>query len=352
MPRVRERPAEARRETEVPARRLRRTLLVLGLGVLAVLVAAGAAAAANGGFTPQHAHSPNAHRINQAYWLIVGFTVAIFVVVEAALVVFIVKYRSRGRSRTIEGSQLHGHTRIELIWTAIPVVIIVIIFSFVFYKLPGIQDIPKARAEGGPLQIRIDAHQFYWQFTYPNGAVSINDLHVPVDRVVQVNIHSEDVDHSWWIPALQGKFDAIPGNPTKTWFRADQVGTYRGQCGEFCGVYHATMRASVVAQSQSEYESYLASLANPLELGGQEWTGACAECHALDGSGGYGPAIKNNSTLIQPEGLRTLITQGLNQRAPVANYMPPVARGWTDAQVNALLAYLKAHVYKESASGG
>jgi cytochrome c553 len=175
---------------------------------------------------------------------------------------------------------------------------------------------------------------------------------VPVNRVVQVDIHSQDVDHSWWIPALQGKFDAIPGNPTKTWFKADEAGTYRGQCGEFCGVYHATMRASVVAQSQSEYESYLASLANPLELGGQEWRGVCAQCHALDGSGGYGPAIKNNSTLIQPEGLRALITQGLNQRAPVANYMPPVARGWTDAQVNALLAYLKARVYKESASGG
>ena len=69
-------------------------------------------------------------------------------------------------------------------------------------------------------------------------------------------------------------------------------------------------------------------------------------------SGGYGPAIENNSTLVQPEGLRTLITQGLNQRAPVANYMPPVARGWTDAQFNALLAYLKARIYKESASGG
>src|SRR4029079_13447032 len=107
------------------ARHLARTLPVPGLGVRAVLVAAGAAAAANGGFTPQHAHSPNAHRINQAYWLITGFTVAIFVRVETARVVFLVKYRSRGRSRTVEGSQLHGHTRIELIWTAIPVVIIV-----------------------------------------------------------------------------------------------------------------------------------------------------------------------------------------------------------------------------------
>jgi len=325
-------------------------VLVLGLGV--ALAAAGVAYAGNGGFAPVTPHSPNAKRIDDTYLWITIFTAVVCAVVETALLLFICRYRRRGRPRDAEGPQVHGATRLELIWTAIPVVMLAAIVAFVLYELPGIQDIPKARAEGGPLQVRIDAHQFYWQFTYPNGNVSINDLHVPVNRVVQVNIYSQDVDHSWWIPALQGKFDAIPGNPTKTWFKADQVGTYRGQCGEFCGVYHATMRASVVAQSQSEYESYLASLANPLELGGQEWRGACAQCHALDGSGGYGPAIKNNSTLVQPEGLRTLITQGLNQRAPVANYMPPVARGWTDAQVNALLAYLKARVYKESASGG
>src|SRR6476469_7250111 len=88
---------------------------------------AGVAAAANGGFTPQYAHSPNAERINTAYYLILGFTGAIFVLVEAALVVFIWKYRSRGRPRTIEGAQVHGNTRLELIWTVIPVVILAVI---------------------------------------------------------------------------------------------------------------------------------------------------------------------------------------------------------------------------------
>lgn len=331
---------------------VRRKLFVLVLALGAALTAAAVAYAGNGGFAPVTPHSPNAHRINDAYLWIAVFTGVVLVVVESALLLFVFRYRGRGRPRDAEGPQLHGATRLELIWTAIPVVMLAAIAAFVFYELPGIQDIPSAKAEGGPLQVRIDAHQFYWQFKYPNGAVSINELHVPVNRVVQVNIHSEDVDHSWWIPALQGKFDAIPGSPSKTWFKADKAGTYRGQCGEFCGVYHAAMRASVVAQRRSEYESYLSSLSDPLELGGQEWRGACAQCHALDGSGGYGPDIKNNSLLVQSQGLRTLIMQGLNQAPPLENYMPPVARGWTDAQVTALLAYLKARVYKGPTSGG
>jgi cytochrome c oxidase subunit 2 len=331
---------------------VRRKLFVLALALGAALAAAAVAYAGNGGLAPVTPHSPGAKRIDDAYLWIAVFTGVVLVVVESALLLFIFRYRRRGRPRDAEGPQIHGATRLELIWTAIPVVMLAAIAGFVFYELPGIQDIPSAKAEGGPLQIRIDAHQFYWQFKYPNGAVSINDLHVPANRVVQVDIHSQDVDHSWWIPALQGKFDAIPGTANKTWFKADQVGTYRGQCGEFCGVYHATMRARVVAQSQSEYESYLSSLSDPLELGGQEWRGVCAQCHALDGSGGYGPDIKNNSLLIQSQGLRTLITKGLNQAPPLANYMPPVALGWSDSQVSALLAYLKARVYKGPASGG
>ena len=124
------------------------------------------------------------------------------------------------------------------------------IAGFIFYKLPGIQDVPSAKAEGGPLVVKVDAHQFYWQFTYPDGQISIDKLHAPVNRTVQVDITSQDVDHSWWIPELGGKFDAIPGHVTHTWFKADRVGTYRGQCGEFCGVYHAAMKAVVDVQSQ------------------------------------------------------------------------------------------------------
>jgi cytochrome c oxidase subunit 2 len=330
---------------------VRRKIFVLVLALGAALALVAVAYAGNGGFAPPESKSPNAQRINDSYVWISIFALAIFVVVESALILFIVKYRRRGRPRTAEGPQLHGATRLELIWTAIPVLILAAIAGFIFYKLPGIQDIPSAKAQGGPLKVRVDAHQFYWQFTYPNGSVSIDELHAPVDRVVRVEIHSHDVDHSWWVPQLGGKFDAIPGESTHTWFRAEEVGTYKGKCGEFCGVLHAQMQARVQVESQSDYGSWLGSEADA-ELGRNEWEGVCAKCHGLSGRGGYGPAIFNNGLLIQPSALRTLLLQGQNTSGSTAEYMPPVSRGWTDKQFQALFEYLKSDVYKGASGGG
>jgi cytochrome c oxidase subunit II len=331
---------------------VRRTTLVLVSLLGAALAFASVAYADNAGFAPVTPHSPNADRINDVYVWIAILTGIVFVVVEGALLWFIFKYRRRDRDRTLEGPQIHGATRLELIWTVIPILIIAAIAAFVFYKLPGIEDVPSAQAQGGPLKVRIEGRQFYWQFTYPNGAVSINELRVPVGRVVRVDVHSPDVDHSWWVPALQGKFDAIPGQPNDTWFQADRAGTYEGQCGEFCGVYHAAMRARVIAGSASDYASYLAKLRDPKVLGRQEWEGVCAQCHALNGAGAYGPNIQSNGLLVQASGLRTLLTQGLNRSGSVSSYMPPVGKGWTDAQFNALMTYVKANIYKAGTSGG
>jgi cytochrome c oxidase subunit II len=329
----------------------RKTLvLVLALGAALALAAVGYADD-NAGFTPVEPESPNADRILDSYLWISIFAIAILALVEGALVMFIVKYRRRGRPRTVEGPQIHGATRLELIWTAVPVLILAAIAAFIFYKLPGIEDVPSARAQGGPLEIRIDAHQFYWQFTYPDGGVSINDLHVPVNRVVRVEIHSQDVDHSWWVPALGGKFDAIPGDPTETWFEAERVGTYRGQCGEFCGVYHAAMRARVIAHSQGDYDAWVRQ-EGPRSLGQSEWTGVCAQCHGLRGEGGYGPAIANSSLLIQPESLRALLRQGRNTSGDIDAYMPPVGLGWSARQFRALEEYLDRQIYKGARSGG
>jgi cytochrome c oxidase subunit 2 len=318
----------------------------------AALAFASGAYADNGGVAPVTPESPNANSINNVYVWISIFTGAIFVVVEGALLWFIFRYRWRGGRRTHEGPQIHGATRLELIWTAIPVLILAAIAAFVFYKLPGIENVPKAQAQGGPLNIRIDAHQFYWQFSYPDGQISINELHAPADRVVKVDIHSRDVNHSWWVPALGGKFDAIPGHTNHTWFRAERKGTYRGQCGEFCGVYHAAMRAQAIVQSQSDYEGFLSSADARQVLGRQEWVGVCAQCHGLDGTGGYGPNIQSNATLVSPRSLRTLLENGLNRTAPLSSYMPPVGRGWTNAQLLALIAYVKDHVYKAGSNGG
>src|SRR5439155_9834830 len=141
------------------------------------------ATAGSGGLLPPTPHSPNAHRITDAYVFILVFTGIIFVLVEGALVLFAVRYRRGRRARTAEGPQIHGATRLEIIWTVVPVLILAAIGSFVFYKLPGIADAPKAAA-ADQTAITIEGHQFYWLFRYPNGAVSVDRMVAPADEVV------------------------------------------------------------------------------------------------------------------------------------------------------------------------
>ncbi len=175
---------------------------------------------------------------------------------------------------------------------------------------------------------------------------------MPVGRVVEVDIHSQDVVHSWWVPQLQGKFDAIPGRVNHTWFQAERTGTFLGQCGEFCGVYHAAMKAQVVSQTKSQYDAYVASLADELKLGKQQWTGVCAQCHGLQGEGGYGPPISTSSILVNDRALRELLENGQPGSKSIAVYMPPVGRGWSDSEFRSLEAYLKKNIYKGASSGG
>jgi cytochrome c oxidase subunit 2 len=322
--------------------RVRRKLSAVVLAVLAVLGTAGIAAAANGGFSPQFAHSPNAHRTNTAYWVVFAFTAAIFVLVEGAIVLFIWRYRGRGRPRTAEGAQVHGHTRLEVIWTVIPVLILAAIGIVVFYELPSISSAPAA---SNPVRITVEGHQFYWQFDYPNGSRSINDLHVPVDQVVLLTVKSYDVVHSWWIPQLGGKIQAIPGRTNHIWFKADRAGTYYGQCAEFCGLYHTAMVARVIASNDAEYRTFTSATAASA-LGKAEFTGVCATCHGMQGEGGYGPNLSHNPLVTQASGLTTIVRAGRGN-------MPAVGNSWTTAQMKALVQYTKSHVYKgASASGG
>ena len=315
----------------------RKLLLVLSACALA-LAAAGVAAAANGGFTPPTPHSPNASRTNDAYYLILGFTAFVFVLVEGALILFIVRYRSRGRGREVEGFQIHGHSRTELIWTAGPVIILTLIAAFVFYKLPGIKDIPKANASS-QVRIKVEGRQYYWQFTYPNGAVSIDRMHVPVGETVVLDISSRDVDHSWWIYELGGKWDAIPGRVNQTWMRVDQPGTYEGQCSELCGLQHAAMRAWVVAVPRDQYDAWVTQQAANMTsaaLGREEAVGVCQKCHYFEAKQGtlVGPNLANNPRLTDLQGLTQLVRNG-------GIRMPAVGKYWSDAQIQALVAYFK-----------
>ena len=323
---------------------MRRKLPSFVLAVLVALATAGVAAATNGGFTPVEPASPNAQHIQRAYFLILGFTAAIFILVETLLIVFIVKYRSRGRPREVEGAQVLGHTRLELIWTAFPVVILAIIAAFVFYELPSIDSAP---ASADPIHITVEGHQYYWQYDYPNGARSIETLHTPVGAVVDLKVVSPDVIHSWWIPALGGKIQAIPGRVNHTWFRADRTGTFTGQCAQLCGVFHASMLGAVTAESQQAYRHYIATWKDT--IGKQIWNGVCATCHGNLGQGGYGPPIANNSLLVQPSALYGIVHNGFTGSQGA---MPPVGDTWSTAEFNALAEYVKKNIYKPAPAGG
>ena len=315
----------------------RAVLATLVLSVVA-LMAATTALAGSGGFLPPTPHSPNAHRIVDAYWVVAGFTGAIFLIVEGALIAFIIKYRRGKRPRTAEGFQIHGSTKLEIGWTVAPVVILALIASFVFYKLPGIADAPKAAA-ADQTTITVEGHQFYWLFRYPNGAVSINTMVAPANQVVHENVVglNYDVAHSWWVPELGGKFDAIPGVTNHTWFEAP-VGTYEAKCAELCGIQHALMLGQVKVVPRAEYDQFIANRASgsavsTAALGKEEWLGVCSSCHRLDHKY-IGPALGGNPLLGDVHGLTTLLRNG-------GNLMPAVGRNWSPHQIQALVAYTK-----------
>jgi len=293
-----------------------------------------AAYAGNDGFLPGEAHSPNAHRVHSAFIVVSIFTGIILVGVEAALVLFIVKYRRGKRARTAEGPQIHGATKLEIIWTVVPVVFLAAIGSFVFYKLPGIADAPKAAA-ADQTRIHISGRQHYWPFIYPYGSVSIGQLVALADQVVHEEITAPtwDVIHLWWVPDFGGKYDAIPGRVNKTWFKAP-AGTYKAQCYELCGLQHAAMSATVKVVPRTEYDSFVSQRANGgVTLGQEEWRGVCLSCHRL-GHRYIGPDLKGNSLLADRHGIEVLLRNGRGQ-------MPSVGRDWSGLQIDALIAYTK-----------
>jgi cytochrome c oxidase subunit 2 len=317
-----------------------RALLVLAGLLLVAAATAPLALGDNGGFTPVEPASPNAEGITRSFLFISIFTLAVFVLVEGLLVAFIVRFRRRKRERFADGAQIHGATRLELMWTLGPVAILVAIAAFVFVELPGIKDVPEAGASG-QLEVRVTGRQFYWQFEYPNGVIAIDTMRAPAGVPVRLEVVSpdDDVIHSWWIPALGGKIDAIPGTVNETWFQAEEPGVYTGQCAELCGIEHANMLASVEVLPQAEFDAWLAQrrtdqTAGTSDLGRETWEGVCAKCHGLAGEGGVGRPLAGSPTLADRDALEDIVRNG--RRA-----MPAVGSGWTSEQIDALANYLE-----------
>jgi cytochrome c oxidase subunit II len=304
--------------------------------VLTVALVGAAAAAANNGLSPVEPESPNAHAIRTTYWVILAVTAVIFVLVEATLIVFIVRFRARRRERDQEAPQIHGATKLETSFTVVPVLILFGIMAFVFVKLPTIKDVPAARA-AGDLKIRVVAHQYYWEFQYPGGKTAIQHMVVPVDRVVTLDIVSPDVAHSWWVPALGGKIDAIPGRTNHTWFKAEKVGTYEARCAELCGLEHAHMIGFVDVVRPGQYRRFVAAhTGTSRALGKEIAVGVCATCHGLRGQGDYGPKIRGSAVVANATSLEDLLRNGKNK-------MPAVGATWDDQTMRSATTYLKEY---------
>jgi cytochrome c oxidase subunit 2 len=332
---------------------VRRKLLVLAAVATGALALAAVACADNfDGFAPGDPHSPNATGIQDSYWYIFGFAAFIFVLVEGALVVFAIRYRRRRRDRLADGPQIRGNERLEFMWTGAPVLILVAIGAFIFYKLPDVKGVPPANAGTSHLAVRVEGHRFYWQYEYPNGVIAVDRMRVPVDTVVRLAIvaPADDVIHSWWIPDLGGKTDAIPGHPNHSWFKATKPGVYTGQCAELCGIQHAAMTATVEAMPQADFERWLsqeqqAQQAGTSDLGQETWVGVCAKCHGAQGQGDIGPRLKGNSLMNDKRGLETVVREG---RQTGTTVMPPVGETWSRGQYDALYQY----VHRTLGSGG
>ena len=315
---------------------MRLSLRAVFLAVPLALVTAGTAMASDGGLAPVTPASPNASAIRDIWWVILGITGVIFVIVEAALILFIVKYRRGRRSRDVEGAQVHGHTRTEIVWTVIPILIVFAIIAVVFAKLPDVKDVPPANAANS-LNVQVEGHQFYWLYRYPSGEISIDQMVVPVNDVVTLTVTAADVIHGWWIPALGGQIDAIPGRTNHTWFQATKEGTYVGQCAQLCGVYHAKMTASVKVVGEAQYRAFLTTHGDGSPVVAAEaYVGVCAKCHGMNGEGAYGPPLQGRT--FDPADIAKLLRQG---RTGSQGRMPAVGSDWSQAQIDAMVAYLQ-----------
>jgi cytochrome c oxidase subunit II len=267
--------------------RLRRLGAVLGALVLGALVFAPAASA--GWFLPESNGSPNADAIRTLYILIALIGLVIFIGVEGLLIYSMFKFRAK-RGRV--AAQIHGNTQLEIGWTVGAAAILIFLTVFTFVLLDDVKnpapsevdgqgnpiaantilaatDQPSPPGDGAKLNIRVVGEQYAWSFFYPEvegqeRVYAYNDMYVPVGVTVTLDVQSKDVAHSWWIPELGGKADAVPGYTNKTWFRIpldaleegqDRV-VYEGQCAELCGRNHADMLARVIGLPFDEWQQW------------------------------------------------------------------------------------------------
>ena len=243
--------------------------------------------------------SDNAISIYRLFEPIFWTAVVVFVVVEALLIYSAFRFRARGNANDIP-EQIHGNTPLEIGWTIAPAVILGVIFLLTAQTLNAVSEPPPSNKI---VNIKVFGHQWWWEFQYPDvqtaegkPLVVASDLHIPTGSLVKYSLESVDVIHSFWVPALGGKTDLVPGHVNHGFFSAPQVVETPGQCAEFCGAEHAQMRFHVIVQSDADYQAWLKNQqALPTPPTGLAKTGAdlfaksaCIGCHTIGGTAAVG----------------------------------------------------------------
>lgn len=292
-----------------------------------------------------------AGQIDALYVFLVAISVFFTILTAVLVVLFAIKYRRRSETEVPE--QPHEDSTLEILCGGALLVLVLVIFGWgakIFF------DNNKAPADA--MEILVVGKQWMWKLQHPNGKREINELHIPVGQPVKLTMTSEDVIHSFFIPAFRVKQDVVPGRYTKLWFEATKPGVYHLFCTEYCGTEHSRMGGSVYAMAPADYERWLRGDAGvaetPVEAGGRLFTQlGCATCHN-PGSGALGPYLggvaghqvklaDGTEVLGDDEYLRESI---LNAQAKiVAGYAPvmPLFKGMiTEDQVLNLVAYIKS----------
>lgn len=291
--------------------------------------------------------------IQDVYLLIFWMAAAVFVGVEGFLLYTILRFRRRREDEM--PSQVHGNTRIEVAWTIIPSIVLLIIAVPTIGTIFAADAVPPTATQ----YVKVIGHQWWWEFQYPNlGVVTANELHLPVGETVRVEMTSADVIHSFWFPRMGGKMDVIPTRTTHMWFTPQETGEFYGQCVEFCGTQHANMRMRLYVETPEQFRAWVeqqrreatAPTAGPAVTGAEVFQRAgCPACHTVRGTnarGTIGPDlthIGSRKTLAAgmldntPENLARWIRdpQGVKPKNKMV-VAPP-----SDQDLAALVAYLQ-----------
>ena len=303
--------------------------------------------------------STPATEIYHLSFFVLEITGAIFFTVAGLLIYVILRFRSKGEDDESEPPQIYGSNQVELAWTVIPVLIVVVLFLTTARVIFAIQDAPKPVAA---LEVTVIGHQFWWEYRYPKlGIITANELHVPLSSTEHstptfLKLLSADVDHSFWVPELAGKIDLIPMHPNDLWLDPSHAGLYLGQCAQFCGVQHANMLLRVYVDTPEQFAAWVANQAKPgvqdpaVAEGRHVFeTEACMNCHAVQGTaatGRFGPDLTHlmsRDTLASGEIPNT--RENLRQWIKNPDTFKPgslmPAMQLTDEQLDQVTAYLE-----------